>query len=276
MAPRPGVAPRWATRRWISCPASKALSCSTDSTGIRGRCSRATRPTRRPCCASTPTTSARPRLPITSCAASIQVDGRLGAMEDSLALREILRRYYPVMTEKAIRAVPARPAGRGDAASRARGGLPAHGALRRGGEPGGCARRVLNCCRCTSRRRSADTSGGHASSATGCSWTCGRRRGRRSTAGWCPRWRRKGSSSTHWWTPRPISSACTAPSSGDRVVSFRVTPASSDFKDEIEMTVSVVPRLPCRTLDAATVDAPACAEESGRYHVRAGADAGEG
>ncbi|HEX5268916.1 MAG TPA: hypothetical protein VFW33_00450, partial [Gemmataceae bacterium] len=44
-------------------------------------------------------------------------------------------------------------------------------------------------------------------------------------------------------------------SGSDRVVSFRVTPASDDFDAEIEMTVSALPRLPCRTLDAATVEA---------------------
>jgi hypothetical protein len=44
-------------------------------------------------------------------------------------------------------------------------------------------------------------------------------------------------------------------SGGDRVVSFRVTPASGDFKDDIEMTVSALPRLPCRTLEASAVEA---------------------
>ena len=48
----------------------------------------------------------------------------------------------PRHDREAIRALPARAAGRGDAAGRARGGLPAHGALRRGGEPGGRAGRV--------------------------------------------------------------------------------------------------------------------------------------
>ena len=42
-------------------------------------------------------------------------------------------------------------------------------------------------------------------------------------------------------------------SGGDRVVSFRVTPASADFKDEIEMTVEKVSRLPCRTLEQSAV-----------------------
>jgi hypothetical protein len=41
---------------------------------------------------------------------------------------------------------------------------------------------------------------------------------------------------------------------GDRVVSFSVTTAGDDFKDEIEMTVTAWSRLPCRKLDAAAMD----------------------
>jgi hypothetical protein len=42
---------------------------------------------------------------------------------------------------------------------------------------------------------------------------------------------------------------------GGRVVSFRVTPPSGDFEDAIEMTVSALPRLPCRVLPPAELDA---------------------
>jgi hypothetical protein len=44
-------------------------------------------------------------------------------------------------------------------------------------------------------------------------------------------------------------------SCGDRVASFRITPTNTDFKDEIEMTVWTVPRLPCRKLGRSAVDA---------------------
>ena len=36
------------------------------------------------------------------------------------------------------------------------------------------------------------------------------------------------------------------PAGNDRVVSFSVTTAGDDFKDEVEVVVTALPRLPCR------------------------------
>jgi hypothetical protein len=45
------------------------------------------------------------------------------------------------------------------------------------------------------------------------------------------------------------------PSGGDRVVSCRILSAGQDFQDNVELTVTALPRLPCRTLKAEEVKA---------------------
>jgi hypothetical protein len=206
-----------------------------------------------------------------------QVDARLGAMEDSLALREILRRYYPVMTERQFVLFQRVPPGEETP--------PA--------EPEVVCRRTV---RFDEEVSLEDVPGEHqllslhfTPSIRGHLWGACFKRDRlflelRLASGATLRRRLVPALAQEGFLINPLMNTTGdlvrlyGPSS-DRVLSFRVIPASTDFKDEIEMTkddgiverrrrrvstdykdeiemtVSVVPRLPCRTLDAATVDA---------------------
>jgi hypothetical protein len=191
------------------------------------------------------------------------VDGRLGAMEDSLALREILRRYYPVTAEKQFvlfRRVPPdeetpEPA------------------------PQLVCRRTVHFNEDIDLN---DVSGAYqwlslrfAPSLTGRVWGACFKRDRldlelRTASGARLRRRLVPAMAQEGFLINPLLNTTGdfvrlyGDSGSDRVVSFRVAPASDDseeeaasgdFEKEIEMTVSVLPRLPCRTLDAAKINA---------------------
>jgi hypothetical protein len=182
------------------------------------------------------------------------VDGRLGAMEDSLALLEILRRYYPVLTERQFVLFKRVPPGEetpaaapevvcrrtvrfGEEVSLAE--LPGEYqvlALRFAPSLGGLIRGI-----CYKREELAlelRTASGRAL----------RRRV-------IPAMARQG------FLVNPLVDTTDdyvrlyGAAGGDRVVGFTVDAAGGDFTDEIEMTVAALPRLPCRTLGAEAVDA---------------------
>jgi len=182
------------------------------------------------------------------------VDGRLGSMEDCLALREILRRYYPVTKERHFVLFKRVPPGQEAPAP----------------EPEMVCRRTI---RFDKEVNLEDTPGEYqwlslrfAPSLTGLvRGACFKRDNLylelRTASGTKLRRRLVAAMAQEGFLINPLVNTTGdyvrlyGASGGDRVVSLRVTPASGDFKDEIEMTVSVLPRLPCRTLDAAAVNA---------------------
>ncbi len=182
------------------------------------------------------------------------VDARLGAMEDSLALLEILRRYYPVMAEKQFVLFRRVPPGQETPAT----------------EPEVVCRRTL---RFDEEVSLEDMPGKYqllslrfSPSLRGHVWGVVFKRDRlflelRTASGATLRRRLVPAMAQEGFLINPLVDSTAdyvrlyGTSGGDRVVSFRVTPASGDFTDEIEMTVATVPRPACRTLAVKAVDA---------------------
>jgi hypothetical protein len=182
------------------------------------------------------------------------VDHRLGAMEDSLALVEILRRYYPVLAERQFVLLRRVPPGEEAPAP-----VPEVGCRRtiRFGEevslkdlPG--TYQVLSL-------KFAPSAGGLIRGALF-------KRALlfvelRTASGQTLRRRLVADMAKEGFLINPLVDTTAdfvrlyGESGGDRVVSFIVVPPERDFKDEIEMSVTAVPRLPCRTLGAPTLDA---------------------
>ncbi len=184
------------------------------------------------------------------------VDGRLGVSEDSLALLEILRRYYPVLAERQFVLFKRVAAGEESAEPLSRvverrairfnedvslDGLP--GAyqwlsLRFSPSPSGVVRGA-----CFKRDKLYLEL--------------------RTASGAQLRRRLVAPMAETGFLINPLVDSTAdfvrlyGASGNDRVVSFRVTPASGDFEDEIEMTVSALSRLPCRALEVGTVEAMA-------------------
>ncbi len=183
------------------------------------------------------------------------VDARLVAMEDSLALLEILRRYHPVVAEREFVLLRRVPAGEETA--------PA--------EPQVVCRRTIHFDEWVSLD---DVPGEYqvltlriSPSISGHVWGALLKRDRlfldlRTASGQTLERRRLvPAMATEGFLINPLLSSTAdfvrlyGTSGSDRVVSFRVTPASDDFRGDIEMTVATVPRLPCRALDANTIEA---------------------
>jgi len=182
------------------------------------------------------------------------VDRRLGAMEDSLALLEILRRYEPVATEKHFVLFRRVPPGEEAAA-------PANELVCRQTPhfdeevnledlPG--AMQLLSL-------RFVPSVRGHIRGA------CFKRDNLylelRTASGRVLRRRLVPAIAPEGFLINPLVDTTAdfvrlyAPGGGDRVVSFRVTPASADFRDQIEVVITAWPRLACRTLEDSAVDA---------------------
>jgi hypothetical protein len=181
------------------------------------------------------------------------IDNRLAATEDSLALLEILRRYYPVTAEKHFVLFKRVPAGE-------EGPAP---------EPEATVRRTVRFGEEVSLQ---DVPGDYqvlALEFSPSAW--GLARGLL--------YKRDSvvielhTASGRTLLRRVIPSAAKAgflvnplvdgtddfvrlygPGDGDRVVSFTVPPAGDDFKDEIAVTVTALPRLVCRTLGPEVID----------------------
>jgi hypothetical protein len=181
------------------------------------------------------------------------VDGRLGAMEDSLALLEILGRYYPVAAEKEFVLFRRVPPGEETAAA------PSKVVCRRTihfGEDVSLAD-VPDEYQFLSLRIPP--------SLRGRVWGALFKRDRlfldlRTASGVTLHRRLVPAMAGEGFLINPLVDTTAdfvrlyGTTGGDRVVSFRVTPASGDFQGEIEMTVSALPRLPCRTLDAGAIE----------------------
>jgi hypothetical protein len=183
------------------------------------------------------------------------VDGRLGAMEDSLALLEILRRYHPVVAEKEFVLFRRVPSG-GETAPP---------------QPEVVCRRTIHFGEYVSLADVPDEyqflSLRVTPSPRGQVWGALFKRDRlfldlRTASGaTLERRRLVPAMAGEGFLINPLVDTTAdfvrlyGTSGGDRVVSFRVTPDSGDFQGEIEMTVSALPRLPCRTLDAAAIEA---------------------
>jgi hypothetical protein len=181
------------------------------------------------------------------------VDDRLGATEDSLALLEILRRYEPVLAEKEFVLFRRVPPGEETAPPR----------------PEVVCRRTVHFGEDVSL---ADVPGEYqflslhiSPSARGRLWGVLFKRDRlylelRTASGATLRRRLVPAMAGEGFLINPLVDNTAdfvrlyGTTGSDRVVSFRVNPAGSDFADDIEMTVTALPRLPCRALDAAAVD----------------------
>ncbi len=181
------------------------------------------------------------------------VDGRLGAMEDSQALLEILRRYEPVAAEKQFvlfrRVPPSEEVGapvpeivrrqtanfREDVSLEDLPGTLQLLSLRFVPSARGMVRRA--CFKRDELELEIRTASGH---------TLSRRL--------VPALAAEG------FLINPLVDTTAdfvrlyGPGDGDRVVSLRVTPASHDFRDEIEVTITACPRLACRTLEASFLE----------------------
>jgi hypothetical protein len=182
------------------------------------------------------------------------VDSRLGATEDSLALLEILRRYYPVLSERHFVLFKRVSPGEELAAP----------------EPEVLCRRTI---RFNEEVSLKEMSGEYqllslrfTPSITGLARGMAFKRDKlylelQTASGARLRRRLIAAMAQEGFLINPLVNTtedCVrlyGASGGDRVVSFRVTPPSDDFKDEIEMTVSGLPRLACRTLEVGGVEA---------------------
>jgi hypothetical protein len=183
------------------------------------------------------------------------VDGRLGATEDSLALLDILRRYHPVVAEKEFVLFRRVPPDQETAPP----------------QPEVVCRRTIHFDEDVSLE---DVPGEYqflslrfAPSLSGRVWGAVFKRDRvfldlRTASGaTLERRRLVPAMAGEGFLINPLVDTTAdfvrlyGTSGADRVVSFRVTPVRSDFQGEIEMTVSALPRLPCRTLDAAAIEA---------------------
>jgi hypothetical protein len=181
------------------------------------------------------------------------VDARLGAMEDSLALLEILRRYEPVVTEKEF--VLFRRVSPGEEATPLLANV--------------VCRRTIHFDEDVSLE---DVPGEYQflslrfkPSLRGQAWGAVFKRDRlfldlRTASGATLHRRLVSAMAGEGFLINPLGDKTAdfvrlyGAAGGDRVVSFRVTPARSDYQDEIEMTVSALPRLPCRTLDTTAIE----------------------
>jgi hypothetical protein len=182
------------------------------------------------------------------------IDNRLGAMEDSLALLEVLRRYYPLLREEhfvLFRRVPPgeetpapepevvcrRPVRFGEEVSLAEvSGDYQVLALRFSPSAGGLVRGALY------KRDSVLIDLRTAS---------GRTLQRRVI----PAMAQEGFLINPLVDTTDDYVRLYGPAGGDRVVSFTLTTPGDDFKDAIEMTVTAWPLLPCRRLEPGVVEA---------------------
>jgi hypothetical protein len=181
------------------------------------------------------------------------VDDRLGGMEDDLALREILRRYYPVLRERQFVLLQRLPAGEEPATP----------------EPEIVCRRTIHFGEVVN----LDSLPGHylmlalrvSPSIHGQAWGALFKRDVlrlefHKASGAPLRRRLVPALAQEGFLVNPLVDTTAdlvrlyGPPPPDRVVSFRVTPESGDYLDEIEMTLTSWPRLPCRTLTPEVVE----------------------